>query len=109
VTASFVSNHPPPEKRRRYCPDGIEQKLTEAAVQLAFALYILDHPQGGVVVQMYPDGEHAKRFAIPALHKRPLLTHMPVAVIGRLARGLVVAYKPDAFRMGVFELNTAAM
>jgi hypothetical protein len=34
---------------------------------------------------------------------------MPLAAIGRLARGLVVAYKPDAFRMGVFELNTAAM
>jgi hypothetical protein len=37
------------------------------------------------------------------------LTHIGVAVIGRLARGLVVADKPDAVRMGVFELNTAAM
>jgi len=36
------------------------------------------------------------------------LTHIGVAVIGRLARGLVVADKPDASRMGVFELNTAA-
>jgi hypothetical protein len=41
--------------------------------------------------------------------KSTLLTHIGVAVIGRLARGLVVADKPDAFRMGDFELNTAAM
>lgn len=63
---SFLTDHEPPEKRRRYCPDGIEQKLTEAAVQLAFALYILAHPKGGGIVEVYPDGEHAKRFAIPA-------------------------------------------
>jgi hypothetical protein len=34
---------------------------------------------------------------------------MGLAAIGRLARGLVVADKPDAFRMGVFELNTAVL
>ena len=45
----------------------------------------------------------------PRLHKRPLLTHIGVAAIGRVARGLVVADRPDAVRMGVFELNTAAM
>ena len=43
-----------------------------------------------------------------ALHKRPLLTHIGVAVIGRRAQGLVVACKPDAAPKGVFELNTAA-
>ena len=65
MTTSFVTDHQPPEKRRRYCSDGIEQKLTEAAVQLAFSLYLFDHPEGGALVEMYPDGEHAKRFAIP--------------------------------------------
>ena len=49
------------------------------------------------------------KVTVPALHKRPLLTHMRPAVIGRVARGLVVADRPDAVRMGVFELNTAAM
>jgi hypothetical protein len=66
VTPSFLTAHEPPEKRRRYCEDGIEQKLTEAAVQIAFGLYILKHPKGGSRVQVFPDGEHAKRFAIPA-------------------------------------------
>jgi hypothetical protein len=45
----------------------------------------------------------------PPLHKRGVLTHIEVAVIGRVARGLVVADRPDASRTGIFELNTAAM
>ena len=62
-----------------------------------------------------PRGFRAAPAAAPALkrrsaplHKSRVLTHIGVAVIGRLARGLVVADKPDASRMGVFELNTAA-
>lgn len=62
----FVTDHLPPEKRRRFCIDGVEQKLSEGSVQLAFALYLLEHPEGGSTVEMYPDGEHAKRFDIPA-------------------------------------------
>jgi ribosomal protein L27 len=67
---SFLTPHDPPEKRRRYCVDGIEQKLSEGAVQVAFALYLLDHPEGGTRVEIFPDGEHAKRFAIPAFLER---------------------------------------
>jgi len=37
-----------------------------------------------------------------------VLTHIALAVIGRVARGLVVADKPDAARPGIIELNTAA-
>jgi hypothetical protein len=40
-------------------------------------------------------------FAVAALHKRGVLTHIALAAIGRLARGLVVADRPDAVRMGV--------
>jgi len=47
-------------------------------------------------------------FPCPLLHKRGVLTHIALAAIGRLARGLVVADRPDAVRLGVFELNTAA-
>jgi hypothetical protein len=52
------------------------------------------------------------KVTVPAsatLHKRGVLTHIALAVIGRVARGLVVADRPDAVRSGVFELNTAAM
>lgn len=64
--SEFLTEHLPPEKRRKYCENGIELKLTEAAVQLAFALYLLEHPRGCDEAEMYPDGEHAKRFDIPA-------------------------------------------
>lgn len=61
----YLTEHVPPEKRRKYCDDGIELKLSEAAVQLAFGLYLLNHPEGGSEVEIFPDGEHAKRFDIP--------------------------------------------
>ena len=66
----FLTEHLPPEKRRKYCDNGIELKLSEAAVQLAFALYLLEHSDGCDEAEMYPDGEHAKRFDIPAFLKR---------------------------------------
>lgn len=64
--SAYITPHLPPEKRQRYCEGGIELKLCEAAVQLAFSLYLLGHEKGGTTVEMYPDGEHAKRFNIPS-------------------------------------------
>ena len=64
--SAFITPHSPPEKRQRYCEGGIEFKLSEAAVQLAFSLYLLEHENGGGTVEMFPDGEHAKRFDIPS-------------------------------------------
>lgn len=43
----------------------------------------------------------------PSLHKRPLLTHMQRTVIGRGARGLVVAFQARRCPKGAIELNTA--
>lgn len=63
--SAFITPHSPPEKRQRYCEGGVEFKLSEAAVQLAFSLYLLEHEKGGATVEMFPDGEHAKRFDIP--------------------------------------------
>lgn len=42
------------------------------------------------------DSGHSAEPTVPPLHKSPPLTHMGVAVIGRPARRLVVADKPDA-------------
>jgi hypothetical protein len=64
--SSFLTPHTPPLKRQKYCENGIELKLSEAAVQLAFALHLLNQPDSGEQVEMFPDGEHAKRFDIPA-------------------------------------------
>jgi hypothetical protein len=64
----FVTDYLPPEKRRSSATGGIERRFTEAAVQLAFALHLLE--QSGdetATVYVHPDGEHAKIFAIPEL------------------------------------------
>jgi hypothetical protein len=64
VPLTFLTDHVPPEKRQRFCENGVEKKFSEGAVQIAFALYLLSQPEGGQSVEMFPDGEHAKRFAI---------------------------------------------
>ena len=51
---------------------------------------------------------HCSKFRSAPSCKHPPLTHIGPAVIGRVARGLVVADRPDAVRKGEFELNTAA-
>jgi hypothetical protein len=64
----FTYDHvPPSDLRRRRCEGGLEKKFPEGAVQIAFALYLVNHPQGCVEAAMYPDGEHAKYCDIPAL------------------------------------------
>jgi hypothetical protein len=62
----FTTTHATPEKRRPYAVDGIEERLTEAAVMLAIAFHILNHPKGSGVATICPDGEHAKQFEIAA-------------------------------------------
>ena len=48
----------------QYVKGGVEFKLTEGAVQIAVALWLLDDPNFGNFVEIYPDGEHAKQFPI---------------------------------------------
>lgn len=60
----FVTDYQPPEKRRPYAEGGIERRMTEAAVMLAFALHLLDAADGEAMVTVHPDGEHAKVFGI---------------------------------------------
>ncbi|HET9230929.1 MAG TPA: hypothetical protein VFO00_06550, partial [Vitreimonas sp.] len=56
-----------PEARRPHAVGGLERRLTEAAVMLAFAIYLLEASgaQNGFVT-VRPDGEHAKIFDIVA-------------------------------------------
>lgn len=61
----FVTQYDPPEKRRAKAEGGIEERLTEASIMLAMARYILDGATEATV-SIHPDGEHAKRFDIPA-------------------------------------------
>lgn len=62
VRIMYLTEYLPPEKRRRFAPDGMELRLTEAAVMLAFAMYLFE--QGAKEVLVHPDGEHAKVFEI---------------------------------------------
>lgn len=61
----YVTRHDPPEKRRAKAQGGVEERLTEASIMLAMAHYILDNATEAEVA-IHPDGEHAKRFDIPA-------------------------------------------
>lgn len=61
----YVTQYDPPEKRRSKAQGGVEERLTEASIMLAMARYILDNAKEAKV-SVHPDGEHAKRFDIPA-------------------------------------------
>jgi hypothetical protein len=63
---TFVTRLPAPDKRARYvaADEGFEFKLTEGAVQIAVALALLADPKSCGTAEIYPDGEHAKRFPI---------------------------------------------
>ncbi len=61
----YVTRYDPPEKRRAKAAGGIEERLTEASVMLAIARHLLDQATEATV-WIHPDGEHAKRFDIPA-------------------------------------------
>jgi hypothetical protein len=65
MSLGLCTSYDPPEKRRSYAEGGVERRLTEAAVMLALAHHLLSEP-GPATVTICPDGEHAKRFDIPA-------------------------------------------
>lgn len=61
----YVTNYDPPQKRKPKALNGIEERLTEAAVMLAIATHILSGGRKGEV-SVHPDGEHSKQFDIPS-------------------------------------------
>ena len=60
----YVTSYDPPLKRKSKAVDGVEERLTEAAVMLAIATHILSGGRKGQV-HVHPDGEHSKHFDIP--------------------------------------------
>jgi hypothetical protein len=50
-----------PDKRAGSVPDGIEHKIHEGAVMVAYAMHLLRTTEADHV-RIYPDGEHGKRF-----------------------------------------------
>lgn len=62
----LISEHAAPEKRARYCEQGIEQHFTEGAVMVAFAFHLLGSVPGLQHASIHPDGEHGKRFDFAA-------------------------------------------
>ena len=60
----FVTNYEPPIKRRAFAEGGVERRLTEPAVMLAFAFHLLECATEEALVTIHPDGEHAKIFEI---------------------------------------------
>lgn len=56
---SYIDLREPPPNRCSFCHDGQEKHLTEGAVMIAFAMYLLD--QGASTVELHRDGEHGKR------------------------------------------------
>lgn len=60
----YLTLYEPPAKRRSAAEGGVEHRLTEAAVMLAFAMHLLQQPGSSGLVHIHPDGEHAKIFDI---------------------------------------------
>ena len=59
VVSHYIDLRDPPPNRRSSCDGAQEQHLTEAAVIIAFGMYLLE--QGALTVELHPDGEHGKR------------------------------------------------
>ncbi|MBB5064109.1 hypothetical protein [Granulicella mallensis] len=55
----YIDSRDAPEKRSKFCDDGVEHHFTEAAIMIAFAMYLFD--EGASEVTIHPDGEHVKR------------------------------------------------
>jgi hypothetical protein len=60
----LTSTHHTPEKRAAFAVGGQELRLTEAAVMLAVAQYLMSGAETAVV-SIHPDGQLAKQFNIP--------------------------------------------
>jgi hypothetical protein len=59
----ITTNNPTDPLRIRGTPKGIEECLSEAAVMIAFAMYLLHGNDEINEVFIHPDGEHKKKFA----------------------------------------------
>lgn len=57
----LIDRVPAPEKRAAKVPEGIEHKMHEGAVMVAYALHLLRVTEARHVY-IHPDGEHGKRF-----------------------------------------------
>jgi hypothetical protein len=66
----YATQYDPPEKRRSSAIGGVEVRLTEAAIMLAFAMHLLSQAGSSGLVHVHPDGEHAKIFDIGAFLAR---------------------------------------
>jgi hypothetical protein len=55
----YLDLRDPPPNRRSCCDGGQEKHFTEAAVMIAFGMFLLE--QGAMNVELHPDGEHGKR------------------------------------------------
>lgn len=60
----FITKKTSSEKRLSFTTDGTEHYFSDAAVMLAFSLYLLNDPKSNAVVTVHPDSEHAKNFDI---------------------------------------------
>jgi hypothetical protein len=74
--SSYIDLRDPPPNRRSRCDDGQEKHLTEAAVIIAFGMYLLE--RGALTVELHPDGEHGKRHDLKkSLESRGLMLVHP--------------------------------
>ena len=64
----YIDFRDPPPNRAGKCDGEKEQHLTEAAVMIAFATYLLEN--GAATVEVHPDGEHGKRHDIKTTLER---------------------------------------
>ena len=55
----LVTEHHPTPTRAARCDGGVERHLTEPAVMLAMAHWLIDH--GATDVEIHPDGMHLKQ------------------------------------------------
>ncbi|KQT77419.1 hypothetical protein [Methylobacterium sp. Leaf466] len=58
----LIKKHTPSADRASKAEGGVEDHLTEGAVQVAFAMHLLTTVVGLMHVAIHPDGEHAKQF-----------------------------------------------
>lgn len=64
----YVTDHEPPESRRNGLVTGTtERHMKEGAVQVAFAVHLLELPGSDGVVKVHPDGVHAQQTDFVAL------------------------------------------
>ena len=66
----LITRLPAPPNRVKFCSEGIEEHLTEAAVMVAFAMYLLRTAPDLMHVVIHPDGEHGKRFPLRSWFER---------------------------------------